>query len=84
MKYNNIRSATDFTAPLAITGVALLAALTALLMALLRPSVSPAPTGSTTVPSPLEVEEFSRQGCQLELDADGSVNTYCTGERHAN
>lgn len=37
-------------------------------------------TATPTVPSPLEVEEFNRQHCQLEVDADNQVTVYCKGE----
>lgn len=65
------------TVALSVAGVALLTAVSAVLVALISPSVSPAPAGAEAVPSPLDVEEFSRQGCQLEQDTDGTVSVYC-------
>lgn len=77
MKRYNLKFNTVFTVTLA---VATLAALSALLMALLHPTVAPAPAGVETLPSPLELDEFNRQHCQLELDTDNTINTYCKGE----
>lgn len=52
-------------------------------LAFIKASIFAQPSTSeviTPVPSPLDIEEFNRQHCQLEVDADNQVNVYCKGE----